>query len=97
MEEKGTYLFVGESDSPFSGIYKVIKCQNNFSEGLFKQTLECIRMPLQPNDLDDKVDPDKQSTLMYNTDKVKPESSSPVDTDDAGDEGEPSDPPTYFA
>jgi len=97
MEEKGTYLFVGESDSPFSGIYKVIKCQNNFSEGLFKQTLECIRMPLQPDDLDDKVDPDKQSTLMYNTDKVKPESSSPVDTDDAGDEGEPSDPPTYFA
>jgi hypothetical protein len=38
--------------NPYSGIYKVIKCNNKFSDGKFTQTLEATRMPNQPWDYD---------------------------------------------
>lgn len=47
----GLYNFPpGERINPYSGIYKVIKCQSRFSDGKFTQNLECTRMPNQPWD-----------------------------------------------
>jgi len=50
-EFKGTYEFskVGR-EGAFSGIYRVILCESQFSDGMFKQKLECIRMPGQAID-----------------------------------------------
>jgi hypothetical protein len=49
----GLYNFPpGEKINPYSGIYKVIRCNNKFSDGKFTQTLECTRMPNQPWDYD---------------------------------------------
>jgi hypothetical protein len=57
-ETGGLYLFSEDfgRNSPFSGIYRVIACENTFSDGTFKQKLECIRMPGQANEYKD-VDP----------------------------------------
>ena len=43
-----------DKESPFSGIYRVTECTNNFSKGQFTQTLKCIRMQGQPQDYDGK-------------------------------------------
>jgi hypothetical protein len=53
-EKTGLYDFalVGK-ESPFSGIYRVILCESTFSEGVFKQKLECVRMPGQANEFKD--------------------------------------------
>ena len=42
----GLYDFsqVGE-ESPFGGIYRIVMCDNTFSDGNWKQKLKCIRMP----------------------------------------------------
>lgn len=40
----------GGKESPFSGVYRVNQCDSKFSEGTFKQTLSCIRMPGQSTD-----------------------------------------------
>lgn len=40
-------------ESPFSGIYRVIMCESTFSEGVFKQKLQCVRMPGQANEFKD--------------------------------------------
>ena len=37
-------------ESPFSGIYRVVSCENTFADGLFKQKLKCIRQPGQSQD-----------------------------------------------
>lgn len=37
-------------ESPFSGIYRVVNCENTFSDGVFKQKLKCIRQPGQSQD-----------------------------------------------
>ena len=72
-ESAGDYLFVDSSDSPFSGIYKVIKVESKFSDGTFKQTLDCVRMPMQANDFRGKVVPKKAGSLMYKQTKpIKP-------------------------
>jgi hypothetical protein len=49
-EGNGDYLFVDKADSPFSGIYKVIKVDHIFNDGAFKQSLKAIRLPLQASD-----------------------------------------------
>jgi hypothetical protein len=41
--------------SPFTGIYRVTLVESNFSGGLFKQKLKCIRMPLQEKDMEGLV------------------------------------------
>jgi hypothetical protein len=50
-EATGLYLFptIGK-DSPFSGIYRVVMCENVFADGIFKQKLECLRMQGQINE-----------------------------------------------
>jgi len=37
-------------ESPFSGIYRVTKCDNTFTDGIFKQKLKCVRQPGQSQD-----------------------------------------------
>jgi hypothetical protein len=32
-------------DSPFGGIYRIVQCENTFTDGNWKQKLKCIRMP----------------------------------------------------
>lgn len=50
-EKTGTYDFSkAGKDSVFSGIYRVVQCESNFNSGVWKQRLECIRMPGQPLD-----------------------------------------------
>lgn len=57
-EQSGLYQFPDDGrESPFSGIYKVTMCENVFSDGVFKQRLKCIRMPLQAADFDGKRQP----------------------------------------
>ena len=71
-ESAGDYLFVNEEDSPFSGIYKVIKCENRFSGGTFRQNLNCVRMPLQASDFTEKITPTKTNTSLYNLKEPEP-------------------------
>jgi hypothetical protein len=57
-ENTGLYQFPNDGrESPFSGIYKVTFCENVFDDGVFRQRLKCIRMPLQPADFDGKRQP----------------------------------------
>lgn len=80
-EKTGTYAFAaGTKESPFSGIYRVVMCENQFSNGEFKQKLECLRMPGQAGDYADgntppvKLTPDKNTALATafgKTEKVK--------------------------
>ncbi len=45
-ETTGLYDFKGDlKESPFGGIYRVTQVENNFQDGVWKQTLHCIRMP----------------------------------------------------
>jgi hypothetical protein len=47
----GLYDFGKETKtSPFSGIYRVVICENMFNDGTFKQKLRCVRMPGQALD-----------------------------------------------
>ena len=56
---------VGGKESPFSGIYRVIMCENKFQDGHFVQKLDCLRMPgPQP------ADKDKSSAAVEAIDKA---------------------------
>ena len=45
-ETTGLYDFNGKmKDSPFGGIYRVVLVENNFVDGVWRQKLECVRMP----------------------------------------------------
>jgi hypothetical protein len=62
----GLYDFSAlETESPFSGIYKVTKVSNLFNNGTFTQTLSCIRMKGQPSEFDGKTQkkPDPKDTM----------------------------------
>jgi hypothetical protein len=42
----GLYDFsTASQESPFGGIYRVVQCENTFSDGVWKQKLKIIRMP----------------------------------------------------
>jgi hypothetical protein len=57
----GLYNFPpNEPINPYSGIYKVLYCNNKFSDGKFTQTLEATRMPNQPQDYDPYKGPSKK-------------------------------------
>ena len=53
--DTGLYEFANENPSPFSGIYKVLKCESEFKGGQFTQKLRCIRMSGQPIDYGGKI------------------------------------------
>lgn len=62
-EYNGLYDFPdGGKESPFSGIYKVVRCENTFSGGEFKQSLKCIRLPKQAKDFDEQPQPTDSAT-----------------------------------
>lgn len=85
-EGNGLYDFPGGAavDSPFSGIYRVVQCENSFNDGLFKQKLKCIRMPGQPSDYGgEKLTPDPDNKFAIKiTQKEKPPTSPQEDTAD---------------
>jgi hypothetical protein len=63
--------------SPFTGIYKVTLVESTFNDGMFKQKLKCIRMPLQEKDLEgiQPVDADKSQALATDVKETKPQPS----------------------
>lgn len=69
----------GEIVSPFSGIYKVTKCDSKFSGGAFTQTLRLIRMMGQPQDYEGQVAISEQQSLLYKKPEEKPASDNIVD------------------
>lgn len=52
LPEKGLYDFKGTAVSPFSGIFKIIKVESTFKDGVFRQTLQLTRMQKQPSDFE---------------------------------------------
>ena len=53
LPDKGTFNFPnGQSVSPFSGIFKIIKVHSTFKGGIFQQELELARMQKQPSDFE---------------------------------------------
>lgn len=64
-ESRGLYEFPNNGrESPFSGIYKVVQCENTFSDGTYRQKLKCIRMPLQAADFDNERQPITSDTTQ---------------------------------
>ena len=61
-ERTGNFEFNKETVSPFSGIYRVVKCTNRFADGQFRQTLTCVRLQAQPNEFDGTVKTDRTDT-----------------------------------
>lgn len=50
-EATGLYQFpTAGKESPFSGLYRVLGCENSFNDGIFKQKLKCVRMVGQSQD-----------------------------------------------
>ena len=47
--DKGGRMYFDPQLLPFSGVYRVTKLKSQFKEGVFKQTLEIIRVPGQPS------------------------------------------------
>ena len=78
----GLYNFPpNEPINPYSGMYKVIKCTNKFSDGKFIQTLEATRMPNQPQDYDPYKGPSKNPLAADTSQADTP--SAGVNEDDA--------------
>jgi len=60
-------------ESPFSGIYKVTFCENKFTDGTFKQSLKCFRMPYQASDFDQKANVEKAAVpALVKKDQAEP-------------------------
>jgi hypothetical protein len=81
----GLYIFPeGETENPYSGIYKVTMSTSRFQDGVFRQVLECKRMPVQPHDLIGGANRDQpNSALLVKVDRVETIKSSPT-SDDGG-------------
>ena len=78
----GLYNFSKEEViSPFSGIYKVTRCTSFFEDGVFKQTLRCIRMRGQTIDYDETLDKDKASSNLINQEIVEAPTSESIESD----------------
>lgn len=80
-EYTGMYVFPdGSKHGAFSGIYRVIKCENYFNDGVFKQKLKCNRLPYQPNDMDNKPQPvDKKKTIAVAVSEEEKPQTAPID------------------
>ena len=85
-EGNGDYLFVDKADSPFSGIYKVIKVDHIVNDGAFKQSLKAIRLPLQASDFQGTPPVAKPVSLKGITGKLK-DPTSPIDDSGEAPEG----------
>jgi hypothetical protein len=69
----GLYEFAKKGQSSvFSGIYKVVRCENVFEDGTFKQVLRCLRMRGQAIDFDNQIRRTSPGTTnMINSDQQK--------------------------
>lgn len=78
----GLYSWPGRGKiSPFTGIYRVTMVDSYFSDGLFKQKLKCIRMPLQAFDFEgDPPRPNKESATLSSVEQEKKQVSSLLQT-----------------
>lgn len=75
---------------PFSGVYQIIKCKSIFKDGMFKQSLEIMRMPGQAIPVENpKITPQSNKTPI--TDPAKSQAQTPNPDDVATtDSGPPS-------
>ena len=73
-ESAGQFAFSDKTKySPFSGIYRVFRCENEFSGGVFKQTLHCVRMQGQAEDYDgEDIAESKTGSMPTNIGDDKP-------------------------
>lgn len=80
--DTGLYEFSEQSKiSPFSGIYKVVKCINYFQQGKYTQKLSALRMGGQAFDLPDSQLIDPESTLLYKQSGKEPIKTSTIESD----------------
>ena len=70
--DTGLYEFANENPSPFSGVYKVLRCDGEFKGGQFTQKLKCVRMPGQPIDYGGKIPPGSKQALQSQIGPVQP-------------------------
>jgi len=74
-EITGEYDYQSQiKESPFSGIYRVVKCENMFSGGNFTQTLECLRQIGQALDFKDNPSVLQEQTITPTNNGVVEES-----------------------
>lgn len=64
--DTGLYEFANQNPSPFSGVYKVLRCDSEFKGGQFTQKLKCVRMPGQPIDYGGKL-PEGSTAALQTT------------------------------
>lgn len=79
LPEKGLYDFKSTAVSPFSGIFKIIKVESSFKDGLFTQNLKLTRMQKQPSDFEGVGDqrPDEKSFVIVPGTKKDPDTTPP--------------------
>ncbi len=70
--DTGLYEFANENPSPFSGVYKVLRCDGEFKGGQFTQKLKCVRMPGQPIDYGGKIPAGSKQALQSQIGPVQP-------------------------
>ena len=80
-EDTGLYKFPqGDKQSPFSGIYKVVRCDSTFADGKWTQKLRCLRMQGQSLDFDNKpLVGNKQNNLVTGVDGVEKDKANTAD------------------
>lgn len=86
-EKTGLYDFAtGGKESPFGGIYRVVKCESIFNDGVFKQRLNIVRMPAQEKDFIENGKPLQgiipEKTQLFATEIGKEEKPKTSPTDD---------------
>lgn len=73
--EQGGIMHFDANRVPFSGVYRILKANSTFKEGIFKQRLEILRVPGQILDAD--IAPTDPSQVLVNTpspdDSVQPD------------------------
>jgi len=80
-----TGLFDFPKVSPFSGIYRVVNCESQFNDGLFKQKIKCLRMQGQALDYADNpaglknIKSTKQGALSVTIAEEETTKTSPID------------------
>jgi hypothetical protein len=81
--ETGLYNFKSQGVSPFSGIYKIIKIESNFKDGLFIQNLKLARMQKQPSDFEGigEQKPDNKSLAIIPSNKQETATTPPEKTE----------------
>lgn len=99
VDSIGLYRWPGDGKvSPFTGIYRVTRCESMFENGMFKQRLRCIRLPLQSFDFGGETVPiDKNNTFAIKVGEKKPDQTSltqDTSTPEINTTGEVPTPPT---